>query len=62
MSNYQIKIADFYNIPFDNVKMVPNFFLKEKCVLNHKNLKLILRLGLKLKKIHRLKKSVNHNG
>ena len=27
MSEYQSKIADFYNIPIDNVKkLVPNYF------------------------------------
>ena len=39
LSEYQLKIADLYNIPIGNVKkLVPNFFL---------------RLGLKLKK-HRV--------
>ena len=33
-------------------KLVPNFFDKEKYVIHYKNLKLYLRLGLKLKKIH----------
>ena len=53
LSNYQIKIADFYNIPIGNVKKsMPNFFDKEKCVLHYENLQRYLRLGLKLKKIH----------
>ena len=31
MSDYQLKIADLYNIPTGNVKkLVPNFFDKEK--------------------------------
>ena len=31
MSNYQLKIADFYNISIANVKKLePNFFLKRK--------------------------------
>ena len=31
LSDYQLKIADFYNIPTGNVKiLVPNFFDKEK--------------------------------
>ena len=35
LSNYQLQIADFYNIPIGNVKkLVPNFFVKEKYVLN----------------------------
>ena len=43
-------ISDFYNIPTGNVKkLVPNFFDKEKYVLHYENLRLYLRLGLKLK-------------
>ena len=54
LSDYQLKIADNYNIPIGNVKkLVPNFFHKEKYVIHCENLKLYLRLGLKLKKIHR---------
>ena len=31
LSEYQLKIADLYNIPIDNVKkLVPNFFDEEK--------------------------------
>ena len=31
LCNYQIKIADFYNIAIGNVKkLVPNFFDKER--------------------------------
>ena len=55
LSKYQLKIADLYNIPIGNVKkLVPNIFDKEKYVLHYKNLQLYLRLGLKLKKIHRV--------
>ena len=45
LSNYQLKIADFYNFPNDKVKkLVPNFFDKEKYVLLHyENLQLYLR-------------------
>ena len=47
LSDYQLKIADLYNINIGNVKkLVPNFFDKEKYVLHYEN----LRLGLKLKK------------
>ena len=47
---YQWKIADLYNIPTGNVKkLVPNLFDKEKYVIHYENLKLCLRLGLKLK-------------
>ena len=55
LSEYQLKIADLYNIPIGNVKkLVPNFFDKEKYVLHYENLQLHLRLGLKLKQIHRI--------
>ena len=51
LSNYQLKIADLYNIPISNVKkLVPNFFVKEKYVIHYENLPLYFRLGLKLKK------------
>ena len=51
MSDYQLIIADFYNIPIGNVKqLVPNFFDREKYVLHYEILQLYLRLGLKLKK------------
>ena len=52
LSNYQLKIADLYNIPIiGNIKkLVPNFFNNEKNVIRYENLKLYLRLGLKLKK------------
>ena len=33
---------------------MPNFFVKEKYVPHYKNLQLYLRLGLKLKRIHRV--------
>ena len=55
LSDYQLKIADHYNIPIDNVKkLVPNSFDQEKYVIHYENLKLYLRLGLKLKKIHHI--------
>ena len=48
---YQLKIADLYYIPIDNVKkLVLNLFDKEKYVIHFENLQLYLRLGLKLKK------------
>ena len=51
MSNYQIKIAEFYSIPIRNVKkFVPNFFDKEKYVLHYERFQIYLRIGLKLKK------------
>ena len=55
LSEYQLKIASLYNILISNVKkLVPNFFDKEKYMIHYENLKLCLRLGLKLKKIHRV--------
>ena len=55
LSHYQLKIADLYNIPISNVKkLVPNFFDKEKYVTHYEKLQLYLRLGLKLKKMHRV--------
>ena len=49
LPEYQLKIADLYNIPIANVnKLVPNFFDKEKYVLHYENLQLYLRPGLKL--------------
>ena len=45
LSDYQLKIADLYNIPIgNNKKIVPNFFDKEKYVILYENLKLYLRL------------------
>ena len=55
LSGYQLKIADLYNIPIGNVKkLVPHFFDKGKYIIHYENLQLYLRLGLKLKKIHRV--------
>ena len=51
MSEYQLKIADLYNIPIGNVKkLVPNLFGKEQYMIHYENLQLYLRLGLKLEK------------
>ena len=53
LSDYHLEIVDHYNIPIGNAKkLVPNFFDKEKYVIHYENLKLYLRLGIKLKKIH----------
>ena len=55
LSNFQLKIINFYNIPIDNVKkLVPNFFDKEKYVIQYENLQLYFRLGLRLKSIYRV--------
>ena len=51
LSEYQLKIADLYNISIGIIKkLAPNFFDKEKYVIHYENLQLFLRLGLKLKK------------
>ena len=55
LSEYQLKIPDLYSIPISNIKkFVPNFFGKEKYAGYYENLTLYLRLGLKLKDIHRV--------
>ena len=61
--DYQLKTADSYNIPIENVKkLVLNFFDKEKYVLHYENLQLYLRLGLKLKRNITYENSINYNG
>ena len=51
LCEYQLKTADLYNIPIDNVKKLGStFFDKEKYVFRYENLQLYLRLGVKLKK------------
>ena len=51
LAEYQLNITDSYNNPIGNVeKLVPNFSDKEKYVIHSENLKLYLRIGLKLKK------------
>ena len=53
-SESQLKISDLYIIPIGNFKKLgPNFFDKEIYETDYENLQLYLRLGLKLKKIHR---------
>ena len=55
LSDYQLKIAALCNIRIGNVKkLAPNFFDKEKYLIYYENLKFYLRLGLKLKKMHRV--------
>ena len=50
LSEYQLKIADLYNILNGHAKILaPNLFDKEKYVLHYENLQLYLRLGLRLK-------------
>ena len=48
LSNYQLNIANFYDIPIDNVKKLVLIFINEEMQLLHfENLKLYLSLGLK---------------
>ena len=55
LSEYQLKIADLYNISIGDLKkLVHDLFDKENYVIHYEKLKLYLRLGLKLKKIHRV--------
>ena len=43
LSDYQLKIAEFHNIPIDNVKkLVANFIDKERYVIHYKNLQFYL--------------------
>ena len=51
LCDQQLKIAGIYNIPIGNFKkLVPNFFGKEKYAIQYENMRLYLKLGLKLKK------------
>ena len=60
LSEYQLKIADLYNISIGNVeKLVSNFLDKEKYVIHYENLQFYLRLGLKLKKYIAFQNSIN---
>ena len=50
LCDFELKIADLYDILNGNVKkLVPHFFDNEKHAIYYENLKLYLRLGLKLK-------------
>ena len=49
MSEYQLNIADLYHIPIGSVKKLVPEYDKEKYVIHYENLKLYLRVGLKLK-------------
>ena len=52
LSSYQLKIADFYNIPIANVKkIVPNFFDKKVCGSLWK-LATLFEARIKTKEIH----------
>jgi hypothetical protein len=54
LSPYTKKLIEKLNMKHTNVsKLIPNLNNKSKYVLHYQNLKLYLRLGLKLEKIHR---------
>ena len=49
LSENQLMIANLYIIPIGHVNnLVSNLFDKENCMINYENLKLYLRIGLKL--------------
>ena len=54
MSNYQLKIVDFYCIPIVKVKKLVPIFDEEKYVLHYKILQLKTRINIK--KINRVLK------
>ena len=54
MSNYQLKIVDFYSIPIVKVKKLVSVFDEEKYVLHYKVLQLKTRINTK--KINRVLK------
>ena len=56
LPEYQLKIYDLCNIPIGNAKkLLPNFFDKEKYLIDYRNLQLYLRVRLN-KKIHHVLK------
>ena len=60
VSDYQLKVADLNNISIGNVeKLVPNYFDKEKYMIQYENVQIYLRLGLKLKKYIVYQNSIN---
>ena len=63
LSAYRKKIAEKYNIPIGLVsKLVPTLRDKKEYVLHYHNLQLYLDLGLKIKKVHQVLKSINPLG
>ena len=56
LPEYQLKIDDLCNIPIGNAKkLLPNFFDKEKYLIDYRNLQLYLRVGLNKKNTSRIK-------
>ena len=55
LSPYQIKCHEkLGSVPRKSFKLIADFRTREKYVLHYENLKLYLRLGMKLKKVHRV--------
>ena len=62
MSDYQIRIADNYNISIGNIKKVISDFLnKKRYLLHQKKLQRYLRLGLKIKNVYHVN-LISQNG
>ena len=62
LSEYKLKIADLCNILNENVKkLVLNLFLKKDYIIQHENLKLYLRLELKIERYITYYDSINDN-
>ena len=56
LPEFQLKIDDLCNIPIGNAKkLLPNFFDKEKYLIDYRNLQLYLRVGLNKKNTSRIK-------
>ena len=63
LSDYCKKIKNDYKISSGNVhKLIPTLYDKEKYVLHEENLKLYMRLGLKLKKCIEFYYSMKNHG
>ena len=57
MSKYCLKVAKAHNITTGKVKkLVPNLMNKNNYVVHYRNLQQCLKLGMKLKRIHRILK------
>jgi len=53
MSEYQRKLADELNVDMNEEKLVLTLQDKKNYVIHYRNLQLYLKLGIKLKKVHR---------